>query len=205
MRWVGVGRVAVAVHEGWGTNELQCGTPVRDTTVVDVTVVELCHLPRPADVDSVELGGGAPPEGFVVAESSLLDGVEVQRGETTSVLQPDNGVRVWSSAVYLPGEGLWIRAESSRGPEQVDEALGWLALLSDGVGVPPRGWSSDDDHDDAQETELYTRRLQGLGLEVAVERRSIPGPPEGHLLKVSPHPGTVVPVGTRVVLTVVGD
>ncbi|MBE7325918.1 PASTA domain-containing protein [Nocardioides sp. Y6] len=204
VRWVGIGRVAVAVPEEWGTNELRCGTPVRDTVIVDVAMVELCHLPRPPDVDSLEFGQGSPPGDVVATEVSQVDGVQMHRGQTDSLLQPDNGVRVWSSTVSLPGEGLWIRAESSRGPEQVNEVLGRVSVLRDGIGIPPRNSSSDNERDEEQ-TGLYAQRLLDLGLEVTVERRVMEGPSAGHLLKVSPQPGTVVPEGTRVVLTVVGD
>lgn len=69
MRLVGYGHVAIAVPRGWGTNVSRCGVPRRDTVLIDdPSAAGDCDLPRPRDVESVELDN-APPVGFRVDET----------------------------------------------------------------------------------------------------------------------------------------
>ena len=57
MRMVGYGHAAIAVPKVWGTNASRCGIPHRDTVLIDdPAAASYCDLPRPPDVDSVELG-----------------------------------------------------------------------------------------------------------------------------------------------------
>lgn len=60
-RLVGLGHAAIAVPTGWGTNKSRCGTPQKDTVVIDVGAIGYCAVSRPARVESVEIFQGAVP------------------------------------------------------------------------------------------------------------------------------------------------
>lgn len=126
MRWVGLGPVAVAVPQEWGTNELRCGTPVRDTVVVDVDAVPLCLTSRPEGVRSLEIGEGPPPADHEARESILVDGEPVPyEGTRCHAVESPNGadLAVCEGTLYLLDQGIWVRADSSAGSLEVDALL----------------------------------------------------------------------------------
>ncbi|MFF0264903.1 PASTA domain-containing protein [Kribbella sp. NPDC004536] len=189
MRQVGYGHAAIAVPRVWGTNVSRCGVPRRDTVLIDdPSAAGDCDLPRPEDVSSVELAT-APPVGFRLDDTFMVNGVRAERSWTTC---SDDDV-CWG-AVGLPSLKVWFRASSSRSAAEVDQILSRIAVLRDRVGVP-----STQSLDSA----AYADQLRRLGLKVEFRTRTSVVSKPGRLVGVSPEPGTVLAPGDAVTLTVI--
>lgn len=202
-RLVGLGHVAIAVPEEWGTNQTQCGTPQKDTVVINVGVIETCAIGRPETVESVEIVQGEPRFDFRVDSTIEIDGEEAQRQRTTCSRDTFGGVRVCSGTVYFPAHGTWFRAESSTSPDEVDRILEQIRVDSERVGVPAfqplavqtQGRSGDK----------YAARLTELGFDVEVQTRKIAAGKPGYVLDASPTPGTMLPPGSSITITVIAE
>jgi hypothetical protein len=133
-RLVGLGELAIAVPEAWGTNTLRCGTPQEDTVMVDVGVVATCRTDRPQGVESVELLSGDPRFDFEADREVEVDGVRAERQDTAC--ESHDGVDLCSGTLYFPGPRVSFRAESSTGAAAVDELLEQVRHLPGAVGVP---------------------------------------------------------------------
>lgn len=46
-RLVGIGHAAIAVPTQWAANQLGCGTPLKDTVIIDAGPQNLCLVDRP--------------------------------------------------------------------------------------------------------------------------------------------------------------
>ncbi|WP_109508297.1 PASTA domain-containing protein [Nocardioides speluncae] len=193
MRLVGLGHAAIAVPNDWGRNEVGCGTPIKDTVVIDLTVTPACLIQRPADVDAVRINVGVRRGG----EDIEIDGTAARRTPTTcSPGQNDEGIVTCSASIYVPSEGVGFEASSSTSRERVDEILDEVRILDDEVGVPlfdPLAGRVSADN--------YAERLRDAGLTMVKKWGAGQGP-AGAILDVQPESGTVVEPGTQVTVTV---
>ncbi|RZT20424.1 PASTA domain-containing protein [Kribbella sp. VKM Ac-2569] len=193
MRLVGFGHGAIAVPKVWGTDVSRCGTPRRDTVLIDDPgAVSYCDLPRPPDVDSVELAA-APPVGFQVDETFTVDGVRAERRRTTCA---SDGV-CWGG-VGLPTLQVWFRASSSTSADEVDRILARIAIVRNQVGVP-----SFRSLDESRSGTAYAKLLQQLGLRAEFRTRTSLVYKPGRVVSISPSPGTLLRPGDTVTLTVI--
>jgi hypothetical protein len=204
-RLVGLGHVAIAVPQNWGTNQARCGTPQTDTVLVNEWLTQLCMVPRPGGVESVEVGAGAPGPvyryNFKPDEQFEIDGVRAQRQRTTCTPGNVGEAQVCAGMVFLPSTGVWFRAESSTSAAEVDSILRRIVVIPSRVGVPEQhGVTSKDDGSSGRK---YADLLRGLGLRVETKTTKSPGYTPGELLKVEPFPGTMLPLGATVTITVV--
>jgi hypothetical protein len=193
VRMVGYGHVAITVPKSWGTNASRCGTPHRDTVLIDdPSAASYCDLPRPPDVDSVELVT-TPPSGFRADETLMVDGVYAQRRKTGCASDD-----VCWGAVGFPSLHVWFRASSSTSADEVDQILSRIQILPDRVGVPS-SWSLDESRDGT----AYAKRIQALGLRTEFRTRTSTVYKPGRVVGVSPPPGTLLGAGETVTLTVI--
>ena len=203
-RWVGMGQAVIAVPDSWGTNATWCGTPKRDTVIVDVGAVPLCFVPFPEDTTSVtirsreridQVGSWVPIE--VDGERALRSPDERLGGPT--------GLKIYGASVYLPERDVVFAAESSVSAQAVNDVLEQITILDTLVAVPGFSQTNYGDGDQSKARERYVRALTEAGLraEVIVE----PTPQAsvvGFVLEASPAPGTVVEPGSTVTVTVTG-
>ena len=84
-RLVGIGHIAVAVPEEWGTNRELCRSPQEDTVIIDVGLWKACNRPYPKNVDSVWLGPPArsPPSRTGCPSRSTVSGPNARRRAAT--------------------------------------------------------------------------------------------------------------------------
>lgn len=206
MRWAGIGSIAVAVPEKWGMNRTHCGTPRRDTVVVWQGGINTCLIPRPAGVESVELGEGEA-WGFEPDSTVVIDGVEAKQQSTTceertNLRGAPNGV-LCTAVLRFPDEGVWVRVESSTSAEKVEAILSRVHVLTGLVGVPDYSGIAAEAQEKSQEA--YTRLLQERGFAVEVETKKMWPATPGHVLSTSPLPGTVVEPGSTITITVTAE
>ncbi|WP_166678402.1 PASTA domain-containing protein [Kribbella kalugense] len=193
MRMVGFGHAVIAVPKAWGTNASRCGIPRRDTVLIDDPAAEsYCDLPRPPDVDSVELGT-SPPSGYEVDETFTVNGVPAERRRTACGTDD-----VCWGAVGLPSLHVWFRASSSTSAGEVDQILARISILPDRVGVP-----SVRLLDESRSGTAYAKHLQELGLKTEFRTRTSVVYKPGRVVSVSPPSGTLLSPGETVVLTVI--
>jgi hypothetical protein len=204
-RLVGLGHVAVAVPPEWGTNQVRCGTPLSDTVLINGWLTQLCSIPRPDGVESVELGQGEPGPVYRFAfkpdEQFEIDGVLAQRQRTTCTPGNLGRAPVCTGSVFLPSTGVWFRAQSSTGAAEVDRILGQIVVLPDRVGAPE--YAGAMSKGDGSSGRKYADKLRALGLRVETKTAQSPNYTPGELLKVAPFPGTMLPQGATVTITVV--
>jgi hypothetical protein len=197
MRLVGIGHAAIAVPTQWGTNQLECGTPKKDTVMIDVGPVFACLSPRPAGVDSVQVGSRQSDESFRADQSLTIDGVPAQRQRTSCAKEPQGRVTTCFSTVLIPSLGVWFRAESSRSAAEVDRILDRIMIVPDRIGVPGYSTPKQDGHQPTGEE--YADTLRQAGLKPEMRTGSIPN---ARIVTVSPGPGTMLAPGSTVTITV---
>lgn len=184
-RLVGVGRVAVAVPLDWTVGDTRCGTPQSDTVVVDQAVVETCATTRPDGVESIQ--------------------VEPWRGERNLPLGtplcrfPLTGGPVCTQSSVFPEQSVAVTV-TAPDRERVEQLLDSVRVLEDSVGVPPLSYVQLRRQD--RSGEAYVRLLQEAGLRVEQVVESTDGWPRGFVVSADPAPGTVVPLGSTVRVTV---
>ncbi|MEV6417865.1 PASTA domain-containing protein [Kribbella sp. NPDC051718] len=204
-RLVGLGHVAIAVPQGWGTNQVRCGTPQTDTVLIDGWLTQACAVPRPVGVESVEVGDGGQElvykYGFKSDDEFEIDGVRAQKQRTICAPGGAGGPQVCRGIVLLPSTGVWFSAESSTNAAEVDRILERIVVLPDRVGVPEQNGVTTKD--DGSSGRKYADLLRGLGLRVETKTTDAPGFAPGELVKVEPFPGTMLPLGATVTVTVV--
>ncbi|MFC9689786.1 PASTA domain-containing protein [Kribbella sp. NPDC056951] len=196
VRLVGVGHTAVAVPKDWATNQLKCGTPTKNTVIVDPGAQGYCLPPYPAGVESVQIGS-KPASEFKADETFEVEGVQAQRQRTVCVKR--NKVPVCTGAVLIPSRNIWIQAESSTGEAEVGKALEQIWFVQDATGVP--GFQTLELETSQAK---YLAALKDYGLVPTIVSKPAPGVPKGAVTAVSPTPGTMVPNGSTVTVTVVG-
>lgn len=200
-RLVGIGHAAIAVPLAWETNAAHCGTPQRDTVIIDIGAIGLCLVPRPEGVDSVELTAGPPQFDFAADRESAIDGVVFQRQDNACTTHGAKTLCV--GTVYIPSMAASFRAESSS-ESAVDEILSWIRIVRDTVAVPGyQGANTQFPQGDARDR--YLAAARAAGLETEITTKQVPASPAGYILDVSPQPGTMVPPGTVVRLTVIAE
>lgn len=203
MRLVGYGHAAIAVPTEWGTNVMKCGTPQKDTVVIDVGLVTSCLPPRPAGVDSVELGRGEPHPDFHADRSVKIDGVPAQRQRTSCTEGSTYGqAPACSGTVVIPSLDVWFRAESTTNAAEVDRLLARIVVVPDLVGVP--GYRTIDRSGHQPLAADYAELLKEAGLKAEFLTRKSPSYPAGMIFSGSPAPGTMVAPGTPVTITLAG-
>lgn len=198
-RYVGVGSAVIAVPDDWGTNETECGTPMEDTVVIDQGAICMALVPRPADVESVEVRPlNSDIDDFRSWTETEIDGERAYR----SPVESEGGVAFGS--VYVPAYVATFVAQSSSADAvaAVEQILDGIAILDEHTTVPvfndlafqrgPIGTSMAD---------LYMARLEELGLAVEVAEKASPMEP-GTVLATDPAVGTVVAPGDTISVTV---
>jgi hypothetical protein len=209
-RLVGIGHLAIAVPEEWGTNALRCGEPMQDTVIIDQGVVCLARFGRQKGVESVHVYDGWYG-GFgerSKAETAPFD-IDGEAAERVATICPPEYTEfaVCHGAVYLPEADVTFLADSSSQDSRakVDEILSWILVVPDKVAVP--GFQQANirwDHQYISTGEHYRTMLEtlGLGVEVLIRQpRYGESLEEGRILDVSPHPGTMLAPGSVVHVT----
>lgn len=153
-RYVGHGRVVVAVPLGWGTNALHCGEPTRDTVVVGNPVIEACLGPRTEGAESVEvLVGRQRYDRFPIInyapEELVLDGVPAFRSPAVCDGEPV----VCAVSLEVPSEKVQLVIESSTSKRAVEDLVAAVRVLPEAltkrVGIGhlsievPMSWAHD--------------------------------------------------------------
>ncbi len=203
-RLVGVGHVAVAVPKEWGTNDQRCGTPQTDTVIVDLAAITYCLIARPAGVESLHLASGKPLLFEFHTDYAIeVDGVAAERQRTSCTDQAISDVIVCSGAVRIPSLDVVFRAESSTNAAEVDRMLERITIIPDHVGVPAFRILSVEGR--GPSGEKYAGVLRDLGLKPKIQTTKSPSYDPGQVMAVSPIPGTMVPVGATVIVTVVAN
>jgi len=200
-RWVGIGAAVVAVPHEWGTNAVRCGTPERDTVIVDQGAVCAALFPFPADTSAVEVrprysvdDRDGYTETRVEGEQALLSPVECPRGRTA-------GAHTCRRTLVLPARDIVFAAETSRGRAALDDILARVAILDQDVAVP--GYSLLALDHQGRAGAAYSEALRDAGLQVKIVTQTRRGIEPGYVLGAVPSPGAVVEAGSRVTVTVV--
>lgn len=208
-RLVGVGHWAIEVPAGWGTNRTTCGTPVRDTVVVDEGAICLALVPRPEGVETIRV----EPLDEVVdlvgeqTRSSEVAGVEATVWETRcSRAHPD--VRVCTAAVWLHGNADVKFTSEAATRARAEELLATIREVPRLVGLPgPNAFrareASGHDRGPSRAGRAYLDAVEATGATVRVVDRDMPGVTPLTVLDVSPAPGTMLAPGDPVTVTVV--
>jgi hypothetical protein len=196
-RLVGIGHAAIAVPEQWATNQLYCGTPQKDTVIIDAGPQPFCLVDRPKGVESVLVRSGKPID-FRADETFQLDGVQAERQRTRCT--GDSLNRVCSGTVFIPSLDVAFQAESSTNAGEVHSILARIMIVPDKVGVPEPLFSESNPA--ARFSEEYADRLTALGLKPNIQTRESPGSIPGTILAVSPWPGTMLTPGATVLVTI---
>ncbi len=195
MRLVGLGHVAIAVPKEWETNKTKCGTPMVDSVIVDPGSVPYCFVKRPEGVDSVEIG---PLPEKPAKPNAEIDGVPVARQSLGCTLV-GNAPNFCSASVQFPSLGFTVTAASYDKAMKPERFLEKIRMLPDLTGVP--GFRSQDLETSQAK---YAAALKRYGLVPTVVSKKAPGVPKGWVTAVSPAPGTMVPNGSTVTVTIAG-
>jgi hypothetical protein len=193
-RLVGLDDVAVEVPTSWGTNATRCGTPVRDTVVVDQGAICTALVPWPDDVTSIGLRRPYRGEDLDALTTGEVAGLPALVGELACAAP------VCSRVAVLTEHDVVVQVDSTAGRAAVDAAFDTVRVLERHVPVPEldavvgaRGRS----------VAAYVEALIEAGLRArvveVVDRRIDPG----FVLDARPAAGTVVAPGSTVVLEVV--
>lgn len=193
LRLVGLGHVAIAIPREWGTNQHRCGTPQRDTVMINLGAINLCLPPRPSGVESLQLGTGKPGKydpKFSADEIFEIDGVRAERQRTTCT---KTGDLLCSGMVFVPSLSVWFQVESSTSAAEVDRVLQRIRVVPDLVGVPAV---------DALDKQAYTDLLIAQGLRPEARIVKVSQNTLEQIIEVSPAAGTMVKPGSKVTFTV---
>jgi len=197
-RLVGMGPIAVAVPQSWGTNDVRCGTPLSDTVVFESQGTRSCFVEQ-RDVSSVHFGriGMWERRSWERNATTAMDlgEIDITRSEIgpyrEGLGEPTYPFSV--GVVTVPGYdvAMWV---VSTHEELIRSVLDSVREIPNGyVAVPVRSaaartWPFEAD--------------AGLDVrQVAVYREGVS---PGVLLSSDPPLGSIVPRGSRVRLTVSG-
>ncbi len=218
-RWVGTGRVVVAVPEWWTTGETECLTPAETTVYFDTGASVDCAIPTPGAVDEVsalavldarsgygeKLVGESQPAGEVAGREVLeRDGCERWfEGVCRQVFAvPDEGV-VFAVTIHDEADGDYEAIRDSL--RILPEGMTTVPLATAGGWTP--SWGAEPRTADAVVEAVDSA---GLVAEVVTAERpkganvDIADLPKGSLLDVAPSLGSVIDVGGTVTITVSG-
>lgn len=205
MRWVGIGRVVVAVPETWSTGETRCLEPVADTVYVDGGVIADC--------------GHAPPAAEVRASSSLavLVGPHAARrlqgsvpiGEVAGHAVVEHpgctpGAHDQCRRLFaLPDLGVVLAARLVDDDGRYEQIRDSLRVLPAGLAtVPLHVATMPPAREEASFVDRLARTIEDAGFRVEVE--TVPPSPalRAGSVAVTPERGSVVPEGATVTITV---
>jgi hypothetical protein len=197
-RLVGMGPIAVAVPQSWGTNDVRCGTPLSDTVVFESTGTRSCFVEQ-RDVSSVHFGRIGMWERRTWERNATtamdLGEIDITRSEIgpyrEGLGEPTYPFSV--GVVTVPGYdvAMWVVS--------TDEEL--IRSVLDSVREIPNGYVAVPVRSAASRTWPFEADA-GLDVrQVAVYREGVS---PGVLLSSDPPLGSIVPRGSRVRLTVSG-
>lgn len=219
-RWVGMGRVVVAVPDWWTTGETQCYTPNEDTVYFDAAVTTECaNEPAPSTVREVSaLAVLDAASGYGEYEVRSMKPIGEAAGRQLLERETCEG---WFDGVCrrlfaVPSEGVVFAVTiAEEGDGSYEEIRDSLRILPDDRTTVPLatsdGWTPPWGAE-PRVTDVLVGSFEDAGLHVEVEtaERSEDEPgldaglPEGSLLGVSPELGSVIDVGGTVTVTVAG-
>lgn len=222
MRWVGTGRVVVAVPEWWTTGETRCGAPVEDTVYFDGAATYDCVGGTPDAVREVSaLGVMDARTGYGELRVRSMEPVAEVDGREVVEL---GGCERWFEGVCrqlfaVPDEGVLFAVTIAEAGDASYEAIrDSVRILPDGMTTVPLvtadgwtpAWGAEPRAADALVEQL---RAAGLTVEVVTAERAEAdiangddaGLPKGSYLGVSPELGSVVEEGATVTVTVAGE
>jgi hypothetical protein len=183
--------MTVTVPGTWGTNELKCGTPMRDTVIIDPSrMVPYCLVKRPADVESLWLAR-TPGVEFHADSVVTVSSMPAQR-QTTRCVGPGDELgasRLCTGAIWIPKVRVWVQAEAADATE-VDRMLRQIHQAIDSHGVP--GFRSAEID---KSVTKYTAELQRSGFKWVLQGSG------QRVLAVSPAVGTLVDHDATVTVT----
>ncbi len=220
MRWVGTGRVVVAVPDWWTTGETQCGAPVEDTVYFDEAATYDCEGGTPGAVREVSaLGVMDASSGY--GELQVRSMTKVAEVEGREVVELDECDR-WFEGVCrrlfaVPSEGVLFAVTIDEPGDASYEAIrDSVRILPEGMTTVPLvtadgwtpTWGAEPEVADALVEKL---RAAGLAVEVVTAERADSDSgiaadlPEGSYLGASPDLGSVIEEGGTVTVTVAGE
>jgi hypothetical protein len=189
-RLVGMGRLAVAVPEGWSTNDEKCGSALSNTVIFEANGVvscEIAHRPHVSALHIVSITSPlALPWIYQHLAASQLDGITIKRTPTNTGNEGSAG------ALVARSEGVVMYVTSSH-RAVVDSVL-------DSAMVLPAGWVTIPFNPDLPFLPSELVALKRVGLNVEITRRDLPRRSTGALIGATPAFGSVVPVGSTVQL-----
>lgn len=221
-RWVGLGRVVVAVPDWWTTGETQCLAPVETTVYFDSGATADCADPAdPATIREVSaLAVLDATGGYGEYQTRSMQPVAEVDGE--AVLEAD-ACEEWFEGVCrrmfaVPSEGVVFAVTiADEGDGSYEDIRDSIRILPDGLTTVPlaisSGWTPAWGADPRAADELVKVFDEaGLRVETEVAERSERDDvssmsasfPAGTLLDVSPSLGSVIEEGGTVTITVAG-
>ena len=222
MRWVGSGRVVVAVPDWWTTGETTCSTPVEDTVYFDPSVVADC-VDTSATAAVREVSALAVLDGTGgYGEKELRTMRAVSEVSGHEVLERD-GCEGWFEGVCrrlfaVPDEGVVFAVTiAEEGDGSYEDIRDSVRILPDGLTTVPLAIHHDRTPSwgaGPRATEALVAELEEAGLRVDVETVAPPDGdsdggdyvslPAGSLLEVSPSLGSVIEEGGTLTVSVAG-
>jgi hypothetical protein len=191
-RLVGMGRLAVAVPESWGTNDEKCGSALSNTVIFEADGVVWCGLAHRPHVSALHIVSATSPLAlpwiYQHLTASELDGLTIERTPTNTGNEGSAG------ALVARSEGVVMYVTSP------DRAV--VESVLDSVIVLPAGWATIPFNPDLPLLPHERVALKRVGLNVEITRRDLPGRSAGALIGATPAFGSVVPVGSTVHLVV---
>jgi hypothetical protein len=195
-RLVGMGRIAVAVPQHWGTNEVQCGTPMSDTVVFDSEAVRLCKVKPDQPVSSLHI----VPTSSILAQPFVatarpageIDGIPIRR-TSSAPTRPPGAPAVGGIVVESEGVVMWVTAPD----------MGVVNQILDSVMVLPEGYLTVPFTAGAPGARILAG-IEDAGLRVRTVAERRPGMSAGSILRSDPPFGSVVAVGSTVTVHVSG-
>ena len=219
-RWVGLGRVVVAVPEWWTTGETQCLAPVETTVYYDEGATADCADPVPPatvrEVSALAVLDGTSGYG----EYLTRDMEPVGQVAGREVLERD-GCEEWFEGVCrrvfaVPEEGVVFAVTiHDKGDGDYEEIRDSLRILPDGETTVPLassdGWTPSWGAE-PRVVDAVVEGVESAGLAADVVTAERPqGPdvdvadlPEGSLLDIEPAMGSPIDEGGTVTITVSG-
>lgn len=218
-RLMGVGSYAIEIPESWAVNATHCGTPMKNTVIVDEGPICMALVPRPADVETIRiepLKVVVDLVGEPVSQREVL-GVDATMWDTTcrkdyaDTNEPDSthdDVRVCSAAVWLHGDAdVRFTAEAAT-KERAEELLATIQRVEGRKGLPgPNQFEAQEgsghDRGPSKAGQRYRDAVADAGGKVKLVEESQPGLTPGMVLGVKPAPGTMIAPGDVVTVRVV--
>jgi hypothetical protein len=188
-RLVGMGRLAVAVPDGWSTNHEKCGTALSNTVLFDANGVLACAItPRP-HVSALHIVPVTSPLAlpwiYQHLAASEVGGITIERTPTRT---GHEGFSIGALVARSAGVVMYM---TSPDPKMVDSILNSVIVL-------PTGWVTIPYNPNLPFMPNERLALEHAGLGVEITRRDLPGRSTGALIGATPAFGSVVPVGSTV-------